>query len=47
MSYILPKSITRVDDSGHVYVAYDVEGVELSLQEDERVLKVFVKQSER
>lgn len=39
------KRVTRVeviDDRGRAYTMWDVTNVELSLQDDERTLKVFV-----
>jgi hypothetical protein len=39
--------VTRVeviDSSGRAYVALDIEEVELSLQDDDKTLKIFIKQ---
>lgn len=42
--YMFPK-VTRVeviDSSGRSYIKYDVKDVSISLQDDERTLKVFL-----
>jgi len=41
----IPNTVTRVeliDDTGRVYVKYDVKKVFYELQDDEQTLKVFV-----
>ena len=35
--------VELIDNTGRKYVKYNVENVELSLQDDDKTLKVFVK----
>lgn len=45
----MPNTVTRVeliDNTGRVYVKYDVNKVMYSLQDDEQTLKVFVNWTE-
>lgn len=42
----LPDTITRlevIDETGRAYVKYNIVDVELSLQDDARTLKIFLK----